>query len=95
MILILHQMRELLFLFNILVKKYSKTIVFVLKYVTGKIVCRKNNKDIMPVIIIPEMTNQKGRHVFGEKWKELYKTHLDAYLGTAMLFYFLFCLLMM
>ncbi|GLD56432.1 piggyBac transposable element-derived protein 4-like protein [Lates japonicus] len=31
------------------------------------------------------MTNLEGRRVFGEKWKELDKTHLDAYLGLLIL----------
>ena len=35
--------------------------------------------------IILEMTNLEGRRVFGEKWKELDKTHLDAYLGLLIL----------
>ncbi len=35
--------------------------------------------------IILEMTNLEGRRVLGEKWKELDKTHLDAYLGLLIL----------
>ncbi|XP_076608401.1 LOW QUALITY PROTEIN: uncharacterized protein LOC143333911 [Chaetodon auriga] len=35
--------------------------------------------------IILEMTNLEGRRVFGEEWKELDKTHLDAYFGLLIL----------
>ncbi|XP_029907418.1 piggyBac transposable element-derived protein 4-like [Myripristis murdjan] len=35
--------------------------------------------------VILEMTNLEGRRVFGENWKELDKTHLDAYLGLLIL----------
>lgn len=37
-------------------------------------------KDLIQKIIL-EMTNLVGRRVFGKKWKELDKTHLDVYLG--------------
>lgn len=35
--------------------------------------------------IILEMTNLEGRRVLGEKWKDLDKTHLHAYLGVLIL----------